>query len=96
MGTVPARERLEEQRVVCPHCGGRFHRWGHARSFDVDSMKTLLSRQFTVREIKEKVFVTWSTLNWKGRVAAGVTLLLSKLGIHGSRENIWFVALKEE
>src|SRR5690349_13372121 len=34
LGTVPARERLEDSEVVCPNCTHHFHRWGHHASFD--------------------------------------------------------------
>jgi SAM-dependent methyltransferase len=96
VGTVPAREDLSRQMVVCPDCGKQFHRWGHAHSFDVSSVRTLLGRLFSVRQVSERLFVTWSTLNWKGKLSAGIRLLLHHLGIHGKDENIWFVAVKDE
>ena len=34
VGTVPAREDLAANTVICPDCGRRFHRWGHSQSFD--------------------------------------------------------------
>jgi len=96
LGTVPAREDLQRNRVVCPHCGEHFHRWGHAQTFDVGSMRTLLSQRFTVRELSEKLFVTWSQLNWKGRIVALASRVLAALGVRGSHQNIWFVAVKTE
>src|SRR5262249_25056415 len=41
VGTVPARENLSEQLVICPQCGERFHRWGHVQSFDEKRLKDL-------------------------------------------------------
>jgi SAM-dependent methyltransferase len=96
MGTVPAREDLARQMVVCPDCGKQFHRWGHAHSFNVSSMKSLLNRWFSIRQVSERLFVTWSTLNWKGKLSAGARLLLHYAGIHGKDESIWFVAVKDE
>ncbi len=94
IGTVPAREDLNEQLVVCPDCGSRFHRWGHVQSFDTQRVKALLSRTFKVEEVFERFFFTWSTLNWKGKTLAVTRLLLHRLGVHGSNENIVFVAAK--
>ena len=94
IGTVPARENLRESLVVCPDCGSLFHRWGHVQSFDTKRMRALLSRNFEVEEVFERPFFTWSAANWKGKIEAVVRLLLYRLGVHGSNENIVFVARK--
>ena len=67
-GTVPARERLDENVVVCPCCRSKFHRWGHLQSFDCARIRTLLEQDFDVGNLSERDFVTWGTLNWKGRI----------------------------
>src|SRR6266487_642833 len=46
LGTVPSRENLKEQMVVCPCCGKRFHKWGHEQSFDPEKMKRTLDVYF--------------------------------------------------
>ncbi len=89
LGTVPARERLADQTVVCPDCGARFHRWGHMQSFDVTRVRRLLAR-FDVERVEERLFVTWSILNWRGRVAAATQLALHRLGARGSNRNVVF------
>jgi SAM-dependent methyltransferase len=94
IGTVPAREDLPRQTVVCPHCAEQYHRWGHAQTFDISSMRALLSGGFKVREISEKVFITWSRLNWKGRIVALTSRILAAFGVQGSNQNIWFIAVK--
>lgn len=94
LGTVPARENLAEQMVVCPYCDRRYHRWGHWRSFDTASVRGILEPYFTVREIREKRFVNWATLNWKGRISGLVSLALSRLGVHGAHSSVLFVAVK--
>jgi len=91
MGTVPAQENLLEQMVICPDCGKQFHRWGHTQSFNIDRLTNLLATQFELRKVTEKVFVTWSNLNWKGKLVAMAKLTLRMLGIHGSGENIFFL-----
>ncbi|MEE9218699.1 MAG: methyltransferase domain-containing protein [Acidobacteriota bacterium] len=94
IGTVPARENLAEQTVVCPDCGKRFHRWGHTQSFDPARVRELLSRNFIDISAWERPFVTWSALNWKGKLHASIQMLLYSLGIHGQHESVVFIAHK--
>ena len=93
-GTVPARERLRDQLVVCPCCGSRFHRWGHLQSFDRARIRSLLEQDYFVRTLSERNFVTWRTLNWKGRIGSAARIILRSVGVHGSRETIFFCATK--
>jgi SAM-dependent methyltransferase len=92
IGTVPSRENLEEQRVLCPCCGKRFHRWGHEQSFDPQTMRAILSEHFEVTRVFERPFIAWRTLNWKGKVIATAQSVLWRLGSHGSNENVFFEA----
>lgn len=94
LGTVPSRERLSDQMVVCPHCENRFHRWGHQQSFDPPRLSGLLSSTFTSVSVTERCFISWRHLNWKGRVGGFLKLVLSKVGVHGSNENLVFMARK--
>ena len=94
LGTVPSRENLKEQIVVCPECGKRFHRWGHLQSFDPARVRALLSPYFQVEEIRERPFVTWPTLNWKGKILVLAKVLLYQFGIHGNNETLVFMATK--
>jgi SAM-dependent methyltransferase len=94
LGTVPAREDLGRQTVVCPHCGERFHRWGHRQSFDVTAMRSVLKPHFEVQRVFERPFISWRTLNWKGKTVGAVKMLLHRLRVRGSNENIVFMATK--
>lgn len=94
LGTVPARENLQEQRVVCPCCGATFHRWGHRQSFTVARLRELLAPAFDVVAIGERPFESWRHLNRKGRLLAVARRLLSAMGIRGRGEHIWFRAVK--
>ena len=94
IGTVPSREKLNEQIAVCPECGERFHRWGHIKSFDSEVIKEFLSPYFDVEKICERPFPSRATMNWKGRVQAFVSMILHYFGIHGTNENIVFIAAK--
>jgi SAM-dependent methyltransferase len=90
MGTVPAREDLDANMVICPHCGERFHRWGHLQRFDIARMRALLAERFEVEELEERFFVTWSRLNWKGKLSSFAKVALLRLGVHGSNETLYF------
>lgn len=96
LGTVPAREQLADQTIVCPCCGEKFHRWGHQQSFTCESLREILSTSLRVESVREHYFAPWSVLNWKGRCACGLKALLSRVGIHGSDENIVFRAQKAD
>jgi SAM-dependent methyltransferase len=90
-GTVPARERLEDQQTICPHCGRQFHPWGHQQSFDCEKIRALMLPGFQPLDIFERPFVAWQTLNWKGQLLSAAKLGLWRLGIHGSQENVVFI-----
>lgn len=91
-GTVPFDERLDDQQVICPHCGVPFHRWGHQQTFTAESMRQALSTTLAVDAVTVRPFVDWAALNWKGRTVAAMKSLLARTGVHGVNENIVFVA----
>lgn len=95
IGTVPARENLIEQLVVCPHCNEKFHRWGHLQSFDKARMTTLLSNYFQVDVIAEKYLDAWSQLNWKGKAISLLKRSLLVIGIRGDGNSLYFSAVKK-
>jgi ubiquinone/menaquinone biosynthesis C-methylase UbiE len=95
LGTVPARENLREQLVVCPKCGERFHRWGHQQSFDPSRIRALMEQRFRMKEIIERAFPNWPTLNWKRKLAAFARQAFRFFGQHSSSENIYFHAQKK-
>lgn len=94
IGTVPAREKLVNNTVVCPHCGERFHRWGHQQSFTSTSMTALMAQYFQVDQVIERAFVTWKIYNWRGRLYHGMRTILRRLGMHGANEHVLFIARK--
>lgn len=55
--TVPNDENLEDRMVTCPHCGKRFHRVQHMRSFNKIMIKqTLENYGFKVIKIKQEPY----------------------------------------
>jgi SAM-dependent methyltransferase len=96
IGTVPAREQLAENTVVCPDCSKRFHRFGHVQSFNPDRLRALLNPHFSEIRIWERPFVPFSRLSWKGKIRGVVRLLLYFCGSHGAHENMVFIARRSE
>jgi|tagenome__1003787_1003787.scaffolds.fasta_scaffold20989628_5 SAM-dependent methyltransferase len=96
IGTVPARERLEDNAVVCPNCEHHFHRWGHQASFDTESTAMVLQRLFVVERIQERFFNEWDSTGWGRRFTGLLKKLLSWRGIgtYGVARSIFFVARK--
>lgn len=94
IGTVPARENLVYNMVICPHCGERFHRWGHQQTFTEASMTVLMAKYFQVEQVTERAFVTWKLYNWRGRLYHGMRTILHRLGMHGANEHVLFIARK--
>jgi SAM-dependent methyltransferase len=90
-GTVPCSERLSENETVCPKCGEKFHRWGHRQSFTPGALSTSLAGRFSSVSVEKKLFVTWRTLNWKGKLQGAFNYFLFFCGLLGdSRQNIYF------
>ena len=51
--TSPFKENLQEGMAMCPKCESWFHKDGHVRSFDENSITTLLQKnRFNVLKIK--------------------------------------------
>lgn len=70
---TPNAEDLAQQRVMCPDCGGVFHRWQHMRSWTARSLVAQMSRhQFIAHQTQELVYAeSWTKtrlLTGAGRV----------------------------
>ena len=63
IGTVPFNEDLKE--IMCPHCSSVFHRVGHVRSFDQQSIRKTINAVFEDSNIKVwvKFLPAWTILN---------------------------------
>jgi SAM-dependent methyltransferase len=96
IGTVPAREQLSQSRVICPHCGESFHRWGHVRSFDTRSMRDLLATRFSVDVVEEHFFIAWESASINQKLQGLVKKWLSarRIGTYGACRNLFFRAAK--
>jgi len=94
LGTVPAREVLKDNMVSCPHCDQAFHRWGHERSFTMESMKELLSTEFSNVSVKEVIFMPTVKMQWLGIFSPLIRPVCLKLGLKRPIFNIVFKAQK--
>jgi len=94
IGTVPADEALEAQRVVCPDCGRRFHRWGHEQSYSPERLEALLRTHVGEAAVARRWFVAWSQLNAKGKLQAAARKTLAAFGSWGAGHNLVFRARK--
>ena len=94
VGTVPADENLLENRVMCPHCGEPFHRWGHLQSFSEGRLGVLLAQQFDSVALSRHFLGEVRTLNWKGRISWLVKQILVSFGVTGNGETFFFSASK--
>lgn len=95
IGTVPAREVLEESAVICPHCDAKFHRWGHQRTFDCQTMIESIGAGFSTKA-SEHFFINWEGASWPRRIGGLLKQFLSRNGIgpYGAARNIYFEAVK--
>lgn len=94
LGTVPARENLEDAIVVCPDCGLKFHRWGHRRSFDIEKLSNTISMKFLITEMSEHFFIDWEMVGLRRKLEGLVKKFLSWRGIgtYGTSRNIFFIS----
>lgn len=97
IGTVPARERLEDSLVICPHCGAQFHRWGHKQSFDVERLSSALSSHFEVDSVHELFFIDWESASTWRKLQGLIKKFLSWRGVgtYGTCRNIFFMTQKK-
>jgi SAM-dependent methyltransferase len=90
LGTVPYKENLKENEVICPECGKTFHRWGHHQTFDHEKLGNIFGKGFKVLAIRPMLFINWRKLNLKRKIAAFIKLILLFIGSHGSNETLYF------
>ncbi|MFO7600321.1 MAG: class I SAM-dependent methyltransferase [Candidatus Desulfacyla sp.] len=92
IGTVPYCENLALNEVVCPRCQEVFHRWGHQRSFDLQTMQSELLAFFGKVVVKRKGFVAFRGRGWRERMKSLVLLL--EYSVQIGSPNIYFIARK--
>lgn len=94
IGTVPYNEDLAGNGAVCPKCGEVFHRWGHQRAFDLDTIRVELSLYFYELEIKRTAFVGLRGRSLAGKFSGIARLLLAKGGAAIAIPSLYFAGKK--
>jgi SAM-dependent methyltransferase len=95
IGSVPYREVLSEQEVICPDCGKVFHRWGHVSSFDIPVLRSELSRDFAAVTCRRRSFVDWQAARTPMAFAKSVAqFMLGRMGEAIATPSIVFTARK--
>ncbi|MDQ1335158.1 MAG: hypothetical protein QG552_2108 [Thermodesulfobacteriota bacterium] len=95
IGTVPHCENLTLNEVVCPKCQEVFHRWGHQRSFDLQTMRGELLSFFDQAVVKRRGFVAFRGRSWRGKIKSLVRSILARYGAPIAMPNIYFAARKQ-
>ena len=92
-GTVPYRENLRDNEVICPYCEAQFHRWGHQQSFDIDALGSLLKGHgFFVERLYPRSFPDFRRPGLKLFVKAIFRYVLGRMGEPLVGPNLYFVA----
>lgn len=95
IGTVPFDEDLSTSRVVCPDCGKVFHRWGHQRSFNKDSLRAALgSANLGMVTLMTYAFADYSKKVTLNRLRQWLRWILGRLGSKLVYSNLYFVVTK--
>ncbi|MFZ5571244.1 MAG: class I SAM-dependent methyltransferase [Thermodesulfobacteriota bacterium] len=94
IGTVPYREQLGANVVICPNCEEIFHRWGHKRSFGTGDIQRELERFFPDPHVKIRAFVAIKGRTMPGKLKSLIRLVLGRYGVAIAAPNIYFEARK--
>jgi SAM-dependent methyltransferase len=93
IGSVPYREHLPDNEVICPDCGKIFHRWGHVSSFDQPQLRAELAARFEVVSCTRRSFVDWAAARTPLRMLKAVAQsVLGRLGEQIASPSINFAA----
>ena len=92
-GTVPYREDLAANEVICPHCQRAFHRWGHEQRFDLVSLRTLLEEHgYSIDWLYARAFPDFRRRGVRPLMRAVVRYVLGRMGEPLVAPNLYFRA----
>ena len=95
IGTVPYKENLAENIVVCPKCGDKFHRWGHHQEFDENKLHNIFEmNDLSVIELKSKAFRDYSQFTIKNFIKYMVRIPLGMIAPTLIYSNLFFISKK--
>lgn len=84
---TPNAENLDQQRVMCPDCGGVFHRWQHMRSWNARTLVAQMARHgFVDHRTRELVYAgNWTKAQLLTRVRRALHQPMPNLCYIGTR-----------
>jgi 2-polyprenyl-3-methyl-5-hydroxy-6-metoxy-1,4-benzoquinol methylase len=92
--TVPFEEDLADGLVVCPHCGDKFHRWGHQQTFSMSRLRQLLEAEgFLVEKMQARCFPDWSRKGLTNKMKSGIRYVLGRLQVNIAQPSIFVQAV---
>lgn len=92
-GTVPYREDLKSNEVICPNCQAQFHRWGHHQSFDVASLGQVLKQHgFIVEHLYTRSFPDFRRAGLKLFAKSIFRYILGRMGEQLIGPHLYFIA----
>jgi SAM-dependent methyltransferase len=95
IGTVPFKENLQENNVVCPKCGIKFHRWGHHQEFDKNKLQDIFKMEgLSIIELKTKAFQDYSKFTLTNNLKYFIRKILASLSSTLIYSNIFFIVKK--
>jgi SAM-dependent methyltransferase len=95
LGTVPYCEDLAAGQVVCPRCGELFHRWGHHRSFILESLRQDLAEHFQVKAICRTAFPPFRGCSLSRKAKSLVRVVLARCGQMIAIPSLYWHAMKK-
>lgn len=79
--TVPYRENLDANTVVCPDCGKVFHKVGHVQSFDKPRLCAILREEdYEITKLRVTTFVDWRRKGVRNFIKSAIRVALARMG----------------
>ncbi len=95
IGSVPYKEDISANIVVCPDCGKIFHRWGHLRAFDKPGIRTTLARSnFVTLKMGTYAFLDFRNRSLGNKARLLLHWGLGRMGLAIGSPTLYFVARK--
>jgi len=96
IGTVPFKENLTDNMVVCPGCAVKFHRWGHHQEFDKRKLGERFEiNELTIIDLKSKVFRDYTKNTPSNIIKYIIRLALNFFGSTSIYSNLFFMVTKK-
>jgi 2-polyprenyl-3-methyl-5-hydroxy-6-metoxy-1,4-benzoquinol methylase len=95
IGTVPYREDMMANQILCPCCHTLFHRWGHHQFFDREKLTGILSSAgFRIIKVYPRAFPDWRRLKIKLLIKSVGRYILGRMGETIVSPNLYFEVRK--